>query len=213
MTLRILFCMTTMLAAWLGTVPVAAASPCPKPRYPSESLRNREEGISLLGFLIRADGSVGHAVLFNSSGYAALDRAAQEALAQCRYQPAIIDGKPADKWIQVAYLWSREDDRAMTRARRRAASAVEQGDVPARYHLSLLLTHTTKGDAERRLARDLLASAAALGQPHAQFEMGRRYEKGSGVEADLDEALRWYRKAAHQGDVFAIQRLDTGALP
>jgi len=30
-------------------------------------------------------------------------------------------------------------------------------------------------------ALDLLASAAALGQPHAQFEMGRRYEKGSGA--------------------------------
>ena len=36
------------------------------------------------------------------------------------------------------------------------------------------------------------------GDPIAQFELGKRYEKGDGVEESMVEALRWYVKAAEQ---------------
>ena len=47
------------------------------------------------------------------------------------------------------------------------------------------------------------------GHAHAQYKLGLRYEKGSDVRANPAEALRWYQKATAQGDVFAIQQLET----
>ena len=75
-------------AALLFATPCSAAAEtpdvpdhttCRRPEYPRESLRRLEDGISLLGFLIRADGGVADSVL-NSSGYAYLDQAAKNAL-------------------------------------------------------------------------------------------------------------------------------------
>ena len=40
-----------------------------------------------------------------------------------------------------------------------------------------------------------------------QYEVGRSYELGRGVAKDWNEALRWYRKAAEQGDDKARYRL------
>lgn len=39
---------------------------------------------------------------------------------------------------------------------------------------------------------------ALRGEVRAQYSVGRLYEKGQGVEADLGQALSWYRKAADQ---------------
>jgi phage shock protein A len=36
---------------------------------------------------------------------------------------------------------------------------------------------------------------ATNGQASAQYELGRRYEKGEGVDESMVEALSWYRKA------------------
>jgi TPR repeat protein len=41
----------------------------------------------------------------------------------------------------------------------------------------------------------------------AQYRLGRLYEEGRGVRKDLDEAARWYRKAADQTDPAAQLRL------
>jgi TPR repeat protein len=40
-----------------------------------------------------------------------------------------------------------------------------------------------------------------------QFEMGRAYNVGGGVARDETEAVRWYRKAAEQGNAEAQRRL------
>jgi TPR repeat protein len=47
----------------------------------------------------------------------------------------------------------------------------------------------------------------------AQYTLGVSYESGSGVDMDIEEALRWYEKAAAQGNVLAIERLRLGELP
>jgi len=40
---------------------------------------------------------------------------------------------------------------------------------------------------------------AEKGDAKAQFNLGRMYYKGEGVEQDFKEAVKWFRKAAEQG--------------
>ncbi|CAO1621651.1 unnamed protein product [Jaminaea pallidilutea] len=49
--------------------------------------------------------------------------------------------------------------------------------------------------------------AAAKGIPKAEYAVGYYSEVGIGVKADLDEAKRWYMRAAAQGNKRAMQRL------
>ena len=37
----------------------------------------------------------------------------------------------------------------------------------------------------------------------SQNSLGWMYENGQGVEKDLEEAVKWYRKAADQGNAYA----------
>ena len=44
----------------------------------------------------------------------------------------------------------------------------------------------------------------------SQYNLGVMYARGQGVQKNVDEALKWYRKAAaqgHQGARQALQRL------
>ncbi|MET0981786.1 MAG: hypothetical protein ABWY02_06775 [Telluria sp.] len=68
-------------------------------------------------------------------------------------------------------------------------------------------------DADHAKSLVVLRSAAELGHAHAQFDLGRRHDIGEGVEMNLGDALRWYRKAAAQGDPLAKQHLALGTLP
>jgi TonB family protein len=209
-------------AAWVCTSMAAAASPdlerlkpptsCEKPDYPKLSLKLEEEGVSSLGFLVRADGTVGRSVILNSSGSRTLDQAALDALSKCLFKPATVGGKAVDMWVPIAYYWYFDDDPEMSRSKRATAIAATKGNVASRYQLSLLILSTAKTVADRERAVIVLRSAADLGHAHAQYDLGRRYEKGDGMSVDLEEAMRWYQKAAAQGDVIAIQRLAEGAL-
>jgi TPR repeat protein len=49
--------------------------------------------------------------------------------------------------------------------------------------------------------------AAEQGLTSSQYNVGVCYEKGDGVERDLDEARRWYARAAAKGHQAAIERL------
>lgn len=203
-----------------AALPCLAATPdamaqypnCRKPDYPRESLRRLESGVSVMGFLIRTDGTVGDAVVLSSSGSAPLDEAAQAAFSKCVFTPATLDGKPLETWAEVAYVWSISDDPGMKRAQHEAAVAAGKGDVNARYRLARVLLVVAKTDADRERALTVLMSAAEMGHPHAQFEAGRLFEKGVEVDANPEEAMRWYQKAAAQGDRLALQRIRIGRL-
>lgn len=184
--------------------PLNAVS-CEWPDFPERAQKAEEEGINVLGFLVRADGTVANTMVLNSTGSRHLDRAAVSALSRCVFKRSADE--TAERWKRVIYTWSFTDDPGLHRAKRATAIAAGKGNLAARYHLSLLLWHTAKTDAERNQAITVLHSSAALGHAHAQYDLGRRFEKGDGVEADLDEALRWYQKAAAQDDPFAKQRL------
>jgi TonB family protein len=189
-----------------------ASAECSKPQYPQLSLRESEEGVAHIAFLIHADGTVGDSVVLASTGFPALDREAREALAKCVFKPATENGKPIEVWQPVQYVWSIEGRPGMVYAKHVAAVAARRGDANALYRLSILLNAAPKSDADRESAVVLLKSAAEKGAAAAQFELGRRYEKGTGMTANLEEAMRWYEKAAAQGDVLAIQRLRMGEL-
>jgi localization factor PodJL len=57
--------------------------------------------------------------------------------------------------------------------------------------------------------RNALRSAAASGNPAAQYEIGLRYAQGSGVPQDYDQAAYWFELAAKQNLAIAQYRLAT----
>jgi localization factor PodJL len=55
----------------------------------------------------------------------------------------------------------------------------------------------------------VLRAAALKGDPAAAYEVGVRFAEGKGVAPNLDEAAKWYDRAAQAGVVPAIFRLGT----
>jgi localization factor PodJL len=55
----------------------------------------------------------------------------------------------------------------------------------------------------------MLRTAALKGDPSAAYEIGVRFAEGKGVASNLDEAAKWYGRAAQAGVVPAIFRLGT----
>lgn len=201
-----------VLAAALAACALPALADCPKPSYPPQALRHRIQGMTIAAYRLQADGSVDKTVVLSSSGYPDMDRVAQETLARCDFRQAVADGQPAGKWYPAVYPWVLSDDPEMRQLKRKLLSAAGSDPV-ARYQLSLLMARGARSDYEQRQATELMRGAAEQGVPHAQFDLGHRYETGNGVDADRAEALRWYEKAAAQGDVLALQRLQNDGQP
>lgn len=65
----------------------------PQPTYPLDAKRRREQGLVVLRAVIGTSGEIEQIHLSQSSGYSALDRAAQQALRQARCDPYIDNGQ------------------------------------------------------------------------------------------------------------------------
>lgn len=89
-----------------GTKPPAKPATCAKPEYPKAARRRGSEGTTTLRFLIDTDGSVARSEVAQSSGDSALDESARAAVSQCKFKPAVIDGKATRAWVAVQYVWS-----------------------------------------------------------------------------------------------------------
>ena len=61
-------------------------------------------------------------------------------------------------------------------------------------------------DADERLFKVQLAMAEK-GDTRAQYFLGEMHEQGLGTKQDVDEAFKWYAKAAEQGDPWAKRKL------
>ena len=76
--------------------------------------------------------------------------------------------------------------------------------------LSLIMTVTVKAagidNADERLFQ-VQQSLANQGDARAQYYLGEMYEQGLGTTQNLDEAFKWYAKAADQGDALAKRKL------
>jgi len=55
----------------------------------------------------------------------------------------------------------------------------------------------------------VLRTAALKGDPTAAYEIGLRFAEGKGITPNLDEAAKWYDRAAQAGVVLAVFRLGT----
>lgn len=79
---------------------------CAKPAWPAASLAAHQTGTVSLRFLIDTEGQVKDAQVDKSSGHAALDQAARDGIARCRFQPAQANGKSVESWVQLQYVWT-----------------------------------------------------------------------------------------------------------
>lgn len=79
---------------------------CAVPKYPRSALIKEAEGIVTLSYLIGPDGSVLESKVLRSSGNADLDEAARGSLEKCKFNPAIVDGKPVEAWTKMQYKWT-----------------------------------------------------------------------------------------------------------
>jgi len=81
---------------------------CPKPPYPAGARRANETGNVRLSYLIDVDGKVLDSKIEQSSGYRRLDEAAKNALAQCKFTAATVDGRPVRARKITIYEWKLE---------------------------------------------------------------------------------------------------------
>ena len=95
-------------------------------------------------------------------------------------------------------------DRDYEEAKKWLLRAAEKGHTNAQYELGrhyVFLDLTTEQGAEWTY------KAAIKGHVEAQRSLGHKHFFGSGVTKDVNEAVKWYRKAAEQGDEFAKDEL------
>ncbi len=81
----------------------------PPPLYPRVSLRRHEQGTALLLVTIAADGRVLAVSIATSSGYAALDRAALDAVREWTFEPALAAGRTAASQALVPVRFAMSD--------------------------------------------------------------------------------------------------------
>lgn len=81
----------------------------PAPQYPTQSRRLREQGVVVLRVVIDERGRACDIAIESSSGYARLDRAAQEAVASAAFRPYVEDGAPrrAQVLIPIEFFLNR----------------------------------------------------------------------------------------------------------
>lgn len=78
-------------ASWAGNA---------APGYPSSARRMGEQGQVRLDVHVGADGAVIDVQVRESSGSAALDRSAMQAVRKWRFRPATVDGQPVAEWYR-----------------------------------------------------------------------------------------------------------------
>jgi len=87
-----------------------------------------------------------------------------------------------------------------------SALAVEPTPSPNSYEAASAAYEA--GDYAK--ARGIWQAMAEKGDIHAQYSVGRLYEKGRGVDRDFATAIKWYRQAAEKGHADSQYRLAVG---
>ena len=100
----------TALALVVGNAPTAAADtpakvdrsyPTQAPDYPAVAQTNGEQGDVLVDVYVGTNGKPRKFKIHQSSGFADLDNAAAEAVANWRFVPAVENGDTASSWTTV----------------------------------------------------------------------------------------------------------------
>lgn len=84
----------------------------PRPPYPRVARRMGYHGKVMINVEVLADGNVGQALLYASSGYQVLDNAALQAVKGWHFTPARQAGRAVTKWFIVPINFTLEDNKA-----------------------------------------------------------------------------------------------------
>jgi protein TonB len=93
--------------------PAAASNAHPtytvKPEYPDQARREGSEGTVLLRVLVNRYGRPQKIEINRSSGFEALDQAAQEAVEKWRFRPASAGDTNLESWVRIPIVFRLED--------------------------------------------------------------------------------------------------------
>jgi TPR repeat protein len=101
------------------------------------------------------------------------------------------------------------DEEVLARLRKR----VELKDAQALCDMALYYGQGRYGlPMNQAKCIDLMRESAGLGYPNAQYHLGQFHDNGAmGLEQNEEEALKYYKKAAEDGHVFARHNLACNA--
>jgi TPR repeat protein len=122
---------------------------------------------------------------------------------------AAAKGGQAEAQLQVAVMNLRgiAVTRNLARAREMAQKAADQRSPEACCFYGTLLLNGIGGTKDEQSAANYMTIAAEAGYGEAEFLLGWMYEKGRGVEINLETAREWYRKAAAKQHSLATKSL------
>lgn len=89
------------VTAGMGADRLPSILSSPKPPYPREAFRARQEGRVTVDIEVLSDGKVGRTALNATSGVPSLDASALEAIRNWQYAPGTKGGKLSPQWIRV----------------------------------------------------------------------------------------------------------------
>jgi TPR repeat protein len=130
---------------------------------------------------------------------------AKRALTACAQA---VNENPTDGMLVNLLGRSHEADRNYTEARRNYEKASQLGDLYATTNLGWLSVYGLDGPADVDKGRQLFEKAAIAGNHYGQASLAFLYRDGyGGVRQDNAEAIKWYQKAADQGNAMALGNL------
>ena len=97
----------------------------------------------------------------------------------------ITGGEPGEAWSKLSVEQETQ-----------FAAMAEEGDIRATRSLAYMRLDPNEKRFDAEEAAALLEKVAEQGDPEAQYELGRLYELGIGVDQDVERAIELFREAA-----------------
>eukprot|EP00928_Gymnodinium_smaydae_P005705 TRINITY_DN11955_c0_g1_i1.p2 TRINITY_DN11955_c0_g1~~TRINITY_DN11955_c0_g1_i1.p2 ORF type:complete len:279 (-),score=83.25 TRINITY_DN11955_c0_g1_i1:61-897(-) len=128
------------------------------------------------------------------------------------WEKAATQGAPACQYLLgLAYIKGNGASKDLDRGFALMRQAAEQGDEMAEKMLEELRARQEEQEKKQCAVQahtvEVWSSAAAAGDPAAQFNLGLAYLKGEGVPQDQGRCIDLWTRAAEQGDEMAQRNL------
>ena len=120
------------------------------------------------------------------------------AAERCFREKAEAGDAAAQWWLGASYQYGVGAEKNHRQALHWYRLAARQGSQPAQDMLQALSGQARERQLEQQLEQQLLEHAEQ-GDAQAQYEVGRRFWSGDGVERDARQAADWFDRAARQG--------------
>ena len=120
------------------------------------------------------------------------------AAERCFREKAEAGDAAAQWWLGASYQYGIGAEKNHRQALHWYRLAARQGSQPAQDMLQALSGQARERQLEQQLEQQLLEHAEQ-GDAQAQYEVGRRFWNGDGVDQDHKQAADWFDRAARQG--------------